>query len=127
MVGVGLRIQWGNPWEFESPLAHQKSHAHLGDTPTTAMSFDPVVAPRIGPLHLAECRAHVVVGDDPIALEDADRLMPGDAHRHRLVDPGGDEVADRGAPEVVEDVGFAGRSMPSYDRALWALRAWLDS
>jgi hypothetical protein len=20
---AGLRIQWGNPWEFESPLAHQ--------------------------------------------------------------------------------------------------------
>ena len=24
-------------------------------------------------------------------------------------------------------VGFAGCSMPSYDRALWALRTWLDS
>jgi len=24
-------------------------------------------------------------------------------------------------------VGFAGCSMPSYDRALWALRVWLDS
>src|SRR5215831_517344 len=24
-------------------------------------------------------------------------------------------------------VGFAGCSMPSYDRALWALRPWLDS
>ena len=24
-------------------------------------------------------------------------------------------------------VGFAGCSLPSYDRALWALRAWLDS
>ena len=24
-------------------------------------------------------------------------------------------------------VGFATYSMPSYDRALWALRAWLDS
>jgi len=24
-------------------------------------------------------------------------------------------------------VGFAGCSMPSYDRALWALRSWLDS
>ena len=24
-------------------------------------------------------------------------------------------------------VGFAGCSMPSYDRSLWALRSWLDS
>jgi hypothetical protein len=24
-------------------------------------------------------------------------------------------------------LGFAGCSMPSYDRALWALRSWLDS
>jgi len=24
-------------------------------------------------------------------------------------------------------LGFAGCSMPSYDRALWALRTWLDS
>jgi hypothetical protein len=24
-------------------------------------------------------------------------------------------------------VGFAGCSLPSYDRALWALRSWLDS
>jgi hypothetical protein len=24
-------------------------------------------------------------------------------------------------------IGFAGCSMPSYDRALWALRTWLDS
>jgi hypothetical protein len=24
-------------------------------------------------------------------------------------------------------VGFAGCSLPSYDRALWALRTWLDS
>jgi hypothetical protein len=22
---AGLRIQWGNPWEFKSPLAHQPS------------------------------------------------------------------------------------------------------
>jgi len=24
-------------------------------------------------------------------------------------------------------IGFSGCSMPSYDRALWALRTWLDS
>jgi hypothetical protein len=24
---AGLRIQWGNPWEFESPLSHQPSRA----------------------------------------------------------------------------------------------------
>jgi hypothetical protein len=24
-------------------------------------------------------------------------------------------------------VGFAGFAMPSYDRALWAMRSWLDS
>jgi hypothetical protein len=27
-----LRIQWGNPWEFKSPLAHQllSNHARAG-------------------------------------------------------------------------------------------------
>ena len=28
---------------------------------------------------------------------------------------------------LVAALGFAGCSMPSYDRALWALRTWLDS
>ena len=28
---------------------------------------------------------------------------------------------------LIASVGFAGCSMPSYDRALWALRTWLDS
>jgi hypothetical protein len=28
---------------------------------------------------------------------------------------------------LVAAVGFAGCSLPSYDRALWALRSWLDS
>jgi hypothetical protein len=26
-----LRIQWGNPWESKSPLAHHKFDAHRGD------------------------------------------------------------------------------------------------
>jgi hypothetical protein len=47
--------------------------------------------------------AHIVVGDDPIALEDADRLVPGHAHRHGLVDAGRHEVADGRTPEIVED------------------------
>ena len=28
---------------------------------------------------------------------------------------------------LVAALGFAGCSLPSYDRALWALRTWLDS
>jgi hypothetical protein len=28
---------------------------------------------------------------------------------------------------LVAALGFAGYSLPSYDRALWALRSWLDS
>jgi len=28
---------------------------------------------------------------------------------------------------LIAALGFAGLSMPSYDRALWALRMWLDS
>jgi len=30
--------------------------------------------PRIVPLHLAECHTHVVIGDDPIPLNDAESL-----------------------------------------------------
>jgi hypothetical protein len=26
---AGLRIQWGNPWEFKSPLAHQTSSINM--------------------------------------------------------------------------------------------------
>src|SRR5437899_504884 len=47
--------------------------------------------------------AHVVVGDDAVALEDADRLVPGHTHRHALVNAGRHKVADRGAPKIVED------------------------
>jgi hypothetical protein len=55
---------------------------------------------RLRPL---ERRAHVVVGDDPVALEDADGLVPRHTHRHALVDTGRDEVADGRAAQVVED------------------------
>src|SRR6516165_1770493 len=36
-------------------------------------------------------------------------------------------MMDRRGRLLMAALGFAGRSMPSYDRALWALRSWLDS
>jgi hypothetical protein len=36
-------------------------------------------------------------------------------------------MADPRGGLLVAALGFAGCSMPSYDRALWALRSWLDS
>jgi hypothetical protein len=36
-------------------------------------------------------------------------------------------VLDQRGRVLVAALGFAGCSMPSYDRALWALRTWLDS
>ena len=45
--------------------------------------------------------------------------------------PGSDVTGGEGVLNqrrlLVAAVGFAGCSMPSYDRALWALRTWLDS
>jgi hypothetical protein len=41
-----------------------------------------------------ERRPYVVVGDDPVALEDADRLVASDAHRQRLVDASRHQVPD---------------------------------
>jgi hypothetical protein len=37
------------------------------------------------------------------------------------------EVTDQRGRLLKAAVGFAGCSVPSYDRALWALRTWLDS
>src|SRR4029077_15241174 len=37
------------------------------------------------------------------------------------------EASDQRGRLLVAAFGFAGCSMPSYDRALWALRTWLDS
>jgi hypothetical protein len=36
-------------------------------------------------------------------------------------------VLDQCGRLLMAALGFAGCSMPSYDRALWALRTWLDS
>ena len=36
-------------------------------------------------------------------------------------------MLDQRGQLLIAAVGFAGCSMPSYDRALWALRTWLDS
>jgi hypothetical protein len=36
-------------------------------------------------------------------------------------------VLDQRGRVLVAALGFAGCPMPSYDRALWALRSWLDS
>jgi hypothetical protein len=36
-------------------------------------------------------------------------------------------VLDQRGQVLRAALGFAGCSMPSYDRALWALRSWLDS
>jgi hypothetical protein len=36
-------------------------------------------------------------------------------------------VLDQRGRLLVAALGFAGCSLPSYDRALWALRTWLDS
>jgi hypothetical protein len=36
-------------------------------------------------------------------------------------------VIDQRSRLVVAALGFAGCSLPSYDRSLWALRSWLDS
>jgi hypothetical protein len=36
-------------------------------------------------------------------------------------------VTDQRGRLLVAALGFAGCSMPSYDRALWVLRSWLDS
>jgi len=41
--------------------------------------------------------------------------------------PAGRRVSDQRGRLVVAAVGFAGLPRPSYDRALWALRFWLDS
>ena len=35
-------------------------------------------------------------------------------------------MIDQRGPLLVAALGFAGCSLPSYDRALWALRKWLD-
>ena len=40
--------------------------------------------------------------------------------------PGG-RVSDQRGRLIVAALGFAGLPRPSYDRALWALRFWLDS
>jgi hypothetical protein len=39
---AGLRIQWGNPWEFKSPLAHHHATQHPGRDPTL-----PPIVPRV--------------------------------------------------------------------------------
>jgi hypothetical protein len=36
-------------------------------------------------------------------------------------------VLDQRGRLLIAALGFAGCSMPSYDRALWGLRTWLDS
>jgi len=36
-------------------------------------------------------------------------------------------VLDQGGRLLVAALGFTGCSMPSHDRALWALRTWLES
>jgi hypothetical protein len=36
-------------------------------------------------------------------------------------------VSDQRGRLLVAALGFAGLPRPSYDRALWALRSWLDS
>jgi hypothetical protein len=36
-------------------------------------------------------------------------------------------VLDQRGQLLMKALGFAGCSLPSYDRALWALRTWLDS
>ena len=66
----------------------------------SAPGHQPRARARLRPL---ERRAHIVVGDDPVALEDADRLMPSHAHCHALIDAGRHEITDGGAPEIVKD------------------------
>jgi hypothetical protein len=51
---AGLRIQWGNPWEFKSPLAHHNHTAHLRDALSDARLIITIVVPRFVPLHLPE-------------------------------------------------------------------------
>jgi hypothetical protein len=36
-------------------------------------------------------------------------------------------VLDQRGQLLMKALGFAACSLPSYDRALWALRTWLDS
>lgn len=47
--------------------------------------------------------AQIAVADDVISLEDRARLVARELHRHALRDAAADEVADRGAPQVVGD------------------------
>jgi len=49
------------------------------------------------------------------------------ASRTRGRPPAGRPVSDQRGRLLVAAIGFAGLPMPSYDRALWALRFWLDS
>ena len=111
---AGLRIQWAKALGGSTPPSRTKQLKHLRRTPAALRRFGTAVVPRIVPRHRSgaaaerclsphERRAHVVVGDDAVALEDADRLVPRHAHRHALIDAGRHEVADRRAPEVVED------------------------
>jgi hypothetical protein len=53
-------------------------------------------------LRLLERRAYVVVVHDSIPLKHADGPVPGDHHRHALIDAGIHEVPDRAAPQIVE-------------------------
>src|SRR6266478_9221722 len=111
---AGLRIQWAKALGGSTPPSRTKQLKHLRRTPAALRRFGTAVVPRIVPRHRSgaaaerclsphERRAHVVVGDDAVALEDADRLVPGHTHRHALVNAGRHKVADRGAPEIVED------------------------
>src|SRR6266704_438311 len=49
------------------------------------------------------------------------------ASRTRGLPPTGRRVSDQRGRLLVAALGFAGLPRPSYDRALWALRFWLDS
>jgi len=46
---------------------------------------------------------YVVVRDDPVPLEYADRLVAGDPHRDRLIYASRYEIADGGAAEIIEE------------------------
>ncbi len=44
---AGFRCQWGNPWEFESPLSHQPEWVGPGAGWVAGRARDPTVEPEL--------------------------------------------------------------------------------
>src|ERR1700757_4561248 len=71
---AGLRIQWGNPWGFDSPLSHHIEIQSLSEY-TTGDSSTP------------QTRRNVLLVDNPVAIEHRARHVPGDLHGGSVSSP----------------------------------------